>query len=36
MNIEDIEKTELFYENKKFNLKFENKIPILNWCKYNF
>lgn len=36
MNIEDIEKTELFYENKKFNLKFENKIPILNGCKYNF
>lgn len=36
MNIEEIENTELFYENKKFNLKFENKIPVLNWCKYKF
>ena len=27
MNIEEIENTELFYE---------NKIPILNGCKYNF
>ena len=24
MNIEEIENIELFYENKKFNLKFEN------------
>ena len=36
MNIEEIENTELFYENKKFNLKFENKIPILNGSKYKF
>lgn len=36
MNIEEVENIELFYENKKFNLKFENKIPVLNGCKYNF
>ena len=36
MNIEEIENTELFYEGKKFNLKFEKKIPILNGCKYKF
>lgn len=36
MNIEEIENTELFYENKKFNLKFENKISVLNGCKYKF
>ena len=36
MNIEEIENTELFYEGKKFNLKFEKKIPVLNGCKYKF
>ena len=36
MNIEEIENTELFYENKKFNLKFENKIPVLIASKYKF
>ena len=36
MNVEEIENTELFYENKKFNLKFENKISVLNGCKYKF
>lgn len=36
MNIEEIENTELFYENKKFNLKFENKKPVSNGCKYKF
>ena len=36
MNIEEIENTDLFYEDKKFNLKFEKKIPVLNGCKYKF
>jgi len=36
MNVEEIENTELFYEGKKFNLKFEKKIPALNGCKYKF
>lgn len=36
MNIEEIENTELFYEGKKFNLKFEKKMPVLNGCKYKF
>lgn len=36
MNIEEIENTELFYEGKKFNLKFEKKISVLNGCKYKF
>lgn len=36
MNIEEIENTELFCEGKKFNLKFEKKIPVLNGCKYKF
>lgn len=36
MNIEEIENTELFHEGKKFNLKFEKKIPVLNGCKYKF
>lgn len=36
MNIEEIENTEFFYEGKKFNLKFEKKIPVLNGCKYKF
>ena len=34
MNVEEIENTDLFYEDKKFNLKFEKKIPVLNGCKY--
>lgn len=36
MNIEEIENTEFFHEGKKFNLKFEKKIPVLNGCKYKF
>jgi len=36
MNVKEIENTELFYEGKKFNLKFEKKIPVLNGCKYKF
>lgn len=36
MNVEEIEDTELFYEGKKFNLKFEKKMPVLNGCKYKF
>ena len=36
MNVEEIENTELFYEDKKFNLKFEKKMPVLNGCKYKF
>jgi hypothetical protein len=36
MNIEETENTELFYEGKKFNLKFEKKLPVLNGCKYKF
>ena len=36
MNIEEIENIDLFYEDKKFNLKFEKKIPVLNGCKYKF
>lgn len=36
MNVEEIENTELFHEGKKFNLKFEKKIPVLNGCKYKF
>ena len=36
MNVKEIENTELFYEGKKFNLKFEKKIPALNGCKYKF
>ena len=36
MNIEEIENTDLFYEDKKFNLKFEKKISVLNGCKYKF
>ena len=26
----------IYYEDKKFNLKFEKKIPVLNGCKYKF
>lgn len=36
MNIEEIENIDLFYEDKKFNLKFEKKTPVLNGCKYKF
>ena len=36
MNIEEIENTDLFYEDKKFNLKFEKKTSVLNGCKYKF
>ena len=36
MNIKEIENIDLFYEDKKFNLKFEKKIPVLNGCKYKF
>ena len=36
MNIEEIENIDLFYEDKKFNLKFEKKISVLNGCKYKF
>ena len=36
MNIKEIENIDLFYEDKKFNLKFEKKIPVLNRCKYKF
>ena len=36
MNIEEIENIDLFYEDKKFNLKFEKKIPVSNGCKYKF
>lgn len=36
LTIEEIENTDLFYEDKKFNLKFEKNIPVLNGCKYKF
>ena len=36
MNIEEIENIDLFYKDKKFNLKFEKKISVLNGCKYKF
>lgn len=31
MNIKEIENTDLFYEDKKFNLKFEKKDTCFKW-----